>query len=644
MAAQDDVQAAFESAQPAGDAAAEEPAGAHPAGAHRALEAADLAAWLDGYMASSLERAEIAGAVVSVVKDGELLFSRGYGLADVEAEKTMDPARTLVRVGSTSKLFTWIAVMQLMEQGKLELDRDVNDYLDFRLPERDGPPVTIDDLMNHRGGFEEGLREVLVSDPERYISTEQYLKENLRPRVFPAGDVPAYSNYGTALAGYIVERVSGEDYDDYVERHILEPLGMAQSTFRQPLPESMEGDLSRGYMTRDMPPRAFEFVTTAPAGSLTTTAGDMARFMIANLQEGRFRSQRILQADTARHMLRSTVTAPPGFAVMAHGFFDARENGRRIVGHGGDTVVFHTDMNLLPDEGVGFFVSFNSRGKQDAVYALRSGLLSDFLDRYFPAPEREPDPPAIAGAAEHAEALAGHYQSSRRIETAFLKLLYLFQQENIEANADGTLSLGSKPGRRYREVSPGLWREEGGEHALYVTEVNGHRTILDSANPTAVLHAVPLWEDAALNQSLLFGALLVLLVVLCAWPIGWYYRRRYRQPPHLAGAQLAGYRLVRLAVLADLLYLAGWFVAFKPLLGNQLEAYGPGLDPLLRVLQYAGLVPLVAAALGLWNLWLSLRSGRGRVARLGGLVLALALLGVLWIAWVGKLMTFNLAY
>ncbi|HKX54950.1 MAG TPA: serine hydrolase domain-containing protein, partial [Xanthomonadales bacterium] len=476
------------------------------------LNPADLESWLDGYLSAALEPSKIAGAVVSVVQDGQLLFSKGYGYADVENKTPMDPARTLVRVGSTSKLFTWTAVMQQYEQGKLDLDTDVNSYLDFALPEHEGKPVTMNDLMTHRGGFEEGLKEVLVTDPAKYISTETYLKNHPRPRIFPSGAVPAYSNYGTALAGYIVERVSGEPFDDYIEKHILLPLNMQRSTFRQPLPESLQADMSKGYTRDDQPPYAFEQITTAPAGSLSATANDMANFMIAQLQDGRFGDQQILQPGTAQLMHSSTLRMPDGFATLAHGFFSGAENGRAIIGHGGDTIVFHTDLNMLPDENVGIFVSFNSRGAGDAVYGIRERLFVDFMDRYFPDATAEPTPAAIADAAVHAQELAGNYQSSRRIQTAFLKLFYLLHQTKVIANEDGTISLDSPEQGRFREIAPNLWRDVDSDHMLWVGEIDGRLTIADSRNPTDVLHAAPFTAHASLNLFILLGSLTVLLL------------------------------------------------------------------------------------------------------------------------------------
>ena len=285
------------------------------------LTAPDVEAWLNGLMSYGLENGDIAGSVIVVVKDGKVLFQAGYGYADVAGKIPMDPEKVMVRIGSTSKLFTWTAVMQLVEQGKLDLNRNVDDYLDFKVSPAGGKPITLLDLMHHRGGFEEGLKDIFALDPERLQSQEVYLKQHPRPLLFPAGTIPAYSNYGTALAGYIVERVSGEPYSRYIDNHILRPLGMTHSTFDQPLPERFKGQAALGYRQASQPAQHFELVATPAAGSATTTAADMARFMLAHLQ-----ASDILRTETAQLMHSPSETALPGFSTMAHGFFYETRN------------------------------------------------------------------------------------------------------------------------------------------------------------------------------------------------------------------------------------------------------------------------------------------------------------------------------
>ncbi|MEQ8935945.1 MAG: serine hydrolase domain-containing protein [Amphiplicatus sp.] len=209
-------------------------------GARAVLTKADAEAWLDGFMPFALERGGIAGAVVVIVKDGEILTSKGYGYADLETKKPVDPAATMFRPGSISKLFTWTAIMQLVEQGKVDLDADVNAYLDFEIPEAFGGPIKVRHLMTHTAGFEEAIKGIIIEDPEAMLPLDEYVKKALPARVYPAGEVPAYSNYATTLAGYIVARVSGQSFDDYIEQHIFAPIGMTRASFRQPLPADLE--------------------------------------------------------------------------------------------------------------------------------------------------------------------------------------------------------------------------------------------------------------------------------------------------------------------------------------------------------------------------------------------------------------------
>ena len=400
--------------EPAVSTAAPPASTAAPPSAHP-LDATDLHAWLDGLLPYGLRTGDIAGAVIAVVKDGKVIFQEGYGYSDVEKRTPMDAQKTMIRPGSTSKLFTWTAVMQLVEQGKIDLDRNVDDYLDFKVSPPSGPPITMRDLMNHRGGFEEGLKDILAIDPQGLPSTEAYLKQHPRPILFPPGEVPAYSNYGCALAGYIVQRISGEPFERYVEQHILLPLGMRHSTFDQPLPEKFRDEVSQGYRVASGPPQAYELIITRPAGSLTTTAADMTSFMLAHLQQGRFGEYQMLSAQTAQLMHSPSETSLPGFSTMAHGFFSEVRNGRTVIGHGGDSVVFHTELDLLPEEGVGIFYSFNSRGRDNAVYGLRKSLFDEFMNRYFPRTSPLADPPALASAAADAQKIAGRYQESRRV-------------------------------------------------------------------------------------------------------------------------------------------------------------------------------------------------------------------------------------
>jgi CubicO group peptidase (beta-lactamase class C family) len=622
------------------------PAPAPAANAHP-LDRADLEAWLDGMVPYALKAGDMAGAVVIVVKDGTVLLQKGYGYADVSKKLAMDPEHTMVRIGSTSKLFTWTAVMQLVEKGQLDLDRNINDYLDFTIPTDFGKPVTMRDLMNHRGGFEEGLKDVLWTNPHGVPSTEAYLKEHKRPMLFAPGEVPAYSNYGASLAGYIVERVSKEPYERYIERHILTPLGMTHSTFDQPLPERFAAAVSKGYRTASAPPGPYELIVTRPAGSATTTAADMSRFMLAHLQDGRVGDATILQADTVKLMHSPSEKALPGFATMAHGFFLETHNGRTVLGHGGDTIYFHNEFDLLPEEGVGIQFTFNSRGREEAVYLARASLFDGFMDRYFPPAAAAVDPPALSTAAADAQSIAGRYESSRRIEHGFLSLFYILQQSVIAANADGTISA---PGDLtpepviFREIGPQVWRRAGGTRQLALQTIGGVKTVIDSSDPTSVLQAVPLKRSSALNLTILSISCLILIWTLLAWLLSPWLRAPKNVADDLL-PQLKRLRLLlRAAVAFDALYLACWFMMLRPVLSLDLGFYNAGLDPTLAAMEVAGLFAIAAAALGIWCAWRLSRLNIPRRLRLRGFVTASALLGIVWIGIIGGLIRFSLNY
>ena len=270
------------------------------------LTAQDAQAWLDGLMPTALRTARTPGAVVVIVKDGQVLLEKGYGYSDEKARAPVDPKRTLFRPGSTSKLFTWTAVMQLVEQGRLDLDVDVNKYLDFQVPPLDGQPITLRQVMTHRAGFEERIKDLVAFDiPETPLG--EVLSGNMPARIYKAGTTSAYSNYATGLAGHIVERVSGLSFNDYVEKNVFGPLDMAHSTFRQPLPDALKGDMSVGYEESGKPGKGFEVVSIPPAGSLSSTGDDMAHFMIAHLADGRYGNARILKPETAHMIDRKSV-------------------------------------------------------------------------------------------------------------------------------------------------------------------------------------------------------------------------------------------------------------------------------------------------------------------------------------------------
>ncbi len=568
-----------------------------PAAAPHALTHDDLEAYLDGFFPDAMARADIAGAVVVVVKDGHVLLEKGYGYADIDSRKPVDPARTLFRPGSISKLFTWTAVMQLVEKKQLDLDHDVNDYLDFKIPEAFGKPITLRNLMTHTSGFEEHIKGLMVDDPARLLTLRDALVNGMPARIYPPGEVSAYSNYGASLAGYIVQRTSGEAFENYVAHHIFQPLKMEHSTFVQPLPAALASDMSKGYYVPEGKPQSFEFISMRPAGALTATADDMAHFMIAHLDNGSYDSVKILQPETAMLMHRAAFQPTPPLAAMALGFYHEDRNGHPIVGHGGDTQVFHSDLHLILDQNVGLFVSLNSAGHETSlVDNLRTFLLDHFMDRYFPGPAPTLATP-LASAPADAKAVAGAYIVSRRSDSNFFSVARIAQPIEIVADKDGSLSLPALAAaggvKKWIEVAPFVWREEHGTRRLVARLQDGHVRWVSSElfPPILVLQPVSFWQSAIFVLSLLGASVLMLALTVVFWPIKAILRWRYSQPFALSGRAALLYRLTRIFALIDVVAIGGW-AAF--LLSGQLRlsVFDAQSDGLVRILQLLSIMAI----------------------------------------------------
>jgi len=603
-----------------------------------ALTASDVNSWLDGMMGYAINAADIAGGVVVVVKDGEILTERGYGYRDVAARLPLEPQSTLIRPGSISKLFTWTAVMQLVERGQLDLDSDVNRYLDFQIPPLADRPVTLRNIMTHTAGFEESLKDLGSKGP--LLPLADYLRSHLPRRIYPPGDTPAYSNYATALAGYIIARVAKQPFEEYIEQQILRPLGMAHSSFRQPLPESLASALSKGYRVATEPPQYFEYINASPAGSLSCTADDMARFMIAHLHAGRYAEARILQPETARLMHTVQPKIYPALNGMALGFYETSRNGHQVIAHNGGTQFFHSDLHLFVDDDVGIFISLNSAGTADAASRIHDALFHGFADRYFPTPTAGPpvpgpptpgpteSPVSAQTAAEHARLMSGAWENSRRSASTFMSLADLLSPMMIAANADGTITV-PVPGHgdmAWRETSSFVWQQVGGVERMQAIVVDGRPTKLGfGMAPPAAFLPVPVYRSPTWLVPALGAALAVLLANGLLWPS--------RKIPVTRIVSIAA-ALVMLAFPLTLVYMAA-----------DIARFSAASDVWVLSIEAAAFIVFpFATVIGCFNVrsaWTERRGWRGRL----GSILVLASSGVLlWVAIAFHLMNFDTRY
>ena len=600
-----------------------------PAGEHQ-LTAEDVNAWLDGKLPDALKNGDIPGAVVSVVKDGQVVTTRGYGWADTGASGgqpvAVDPQKSLFRVASVSKIPTSIAAMQLVEQGKVNLDADISAYLDFEIERRFDEPLTLRHLLTHSAGFDEKGSLTKTTDLETYVKTSPPVQ------VFAPGTTPGYSNYGMALAGYIVQRVSGQPFETYVREHVLEPAGMTTSTYEQPLPKGMASSLGPGYMS-DGEEVSFELMGDFPAGSLTVSAPDFAAFMNAQLS----RSPKLLREETWEQMWspglgeeRLGNRAKAG--EMGLGYFELSRHGRRIVEHSGDIPGWHSKFELYPEEKTGIFISYNGDGNE-ASSSLREDLAQGFADRYFPGETVKAS--GSKDSAERARQVAGSYMPSRTSWTTFLSAwMPALALTTIEHTGDGKLKVDET---QLVEVEPWVWRQVDGRGAI-AAQVKDGKVVSLSQGPAFTLLPMTLLQQALVP---VFGVCLVLLlVVTVAWPVGALRRRRALKRGQEVGAPVPW--LTRVARGGGALALSAqltWTLLLVVFVANSstiTDGSFTWLIPVARcaqVLQALGVVAIIPAAA---DLVMSLRRRAGwRRVTMSAILLA-ALVALAWWAWAGN--------
>jgi CubicO group peptidase (beta-lactamase class C family) len=586
----------------------------------------EVGGFLDRFMPAQLARSGIPGAVVVVVKDDKVLAAKGYGFADVASRQPMTTDRTLTNIASIKKLFEGIAIMQLVEQGRLDLDQDVNRYLDFSIPTpKDGVPVTLRRLMTHRGGFEDWFKNSRGSFAER-----------LPPRLFPYGDVPAYSNYGASLTGYILARASGQPTQAYVTEHVLAPLGMRSSNFSYMAPLNgapaapNDGPLmATGYQVKpgSPPTRLDEYFADL---QLNATGDDMGRLMRAVLDGGVLDDRRILRAETLATMMAPQVREP--LSVMGLNFYQRAVGGVNFIGHRGDTSTFQDDLMFLPEQSFALYVAYNAQADDTQRDELEQAL----VDRYFAAPAiaRAPFTPRPADAAD----VAGWYEHTRRSETNLFSVEELFTQWRIKANADGSITTGiagffARPQTwvNRREVAPFVFEAPNGDRWAFANK-RGGLEILEFTDGTAGRERVAGYEIADLVQPMMSLSLAIMAGALLAWSAAVILRRVgvLRRP----GDQRLGRRLTFIYVALSLHLIAAAGAVFLVLADwAKRQIFVDALDPWLIALYVDAWAAVLAAPVVAWMAYRTWREAEsGVLTRSYFTLVAAAMLVSAWIA------------
>jgi CubicO group peptidase (beta-lactamase class C family) len=602
---------------------------AHP------LNKDDLEAFFDGLIPLQLERSDVAGASVLVMKDGETLLLKGYGYSDLKSKQPVDPTSTIFRLASISKLFTWISAMELVEQGKLDLDVDVNRYLDFPIKTSNGisAPITLRNLMTHTGGFEDTTRNIALTDNKYYLGLREFLIENQPRRLFKPGKVPAYSNYGVGLGSYIVQRVSGEPFEQYVAEHVFSPLGMTHSSFFQPLPKDLETLPSKGYHASTLKdPYGFERFSPLGAGGLSSSAADMARFGQALLNGGELDGHRILKQESLQAMWSPQFRASEALSPQGLGFYESRRNELKWLGHTGDLGAFHSLFYVEPRNKLVLFISYNSVG---SAITARDELLNDFSDRYFPQAQQQS---FIDVPRKELQEIEGFYQPTRRADSTQLKLLFLLAQFHPTLDKDGVLHVDEFKDLRghptlWKPIGKDLWQEIDEQDKFFAIRSADGRIVRVAAEfPGVQLERVPWYEQ----DHLIFTLLGISFVIVCSVLIALLLRltRRYllrsSEPIPKAGTLSLGalqrgaaiYWVVLLVGLAVVIGMVATGDSFRPT--SAWDKYFLLGDVLFAIAVVLSLFT-VASAVGVWQ-----RAATRRISQIKFTLLGLACLFLSW--------------
>ena len=594
-----------------------------------AIDPAVLAAFVDGVVRAYMTEKGIAGATVAVTDRGRPLLLRGYGTASLDPRREVDPESTLFRLGSISKTFTYVATMQLVAAGKLDLDAPVDRYLpaSLRTDDKHYPPIRLWHLMTHTAGFEDAAlsAHLFYGSPNGVPSMDDYLARYKPRRVRVPGLHADYSNYSVVLLGAIVQQVSGEPYDAYIERHILVPLGMRHTTFREPLasgdpraaPAYLVPDWSEGFKFKDggFVKQGFEYISNgAPAGAGSSDAADMARWMRMLLNGGELDGVQVLDPITFREMATPTWDNAPAVHAIAHGFFVGRYGRYASLEHGGDTIWFHSDIVVLPQAGIGVFVATNT----DTGDALADALPRLIFERFLPGARAPLAPAPPANFKKIADAYAGAWLSERRNFSTLEKGLSVDVLETaITSDGHLVVSAGGQS-RQYVQVAPDVFRSIDDSDCIQF--LRDHRGRI-SGLASAYGHVVYDRADAFDNPFTLIAAL-ALLALACACALIGAWGRRGRSARTGSAREREG----RAPARAFLFAIAGWLLFFLVAAAALMSIVAAGAvdilfhypPPMLRatviVAYLAALLTFVASCflprvwrLRSWSFWHKLR-------------------------------------
>lgn len=573
----------------------------------------ELQAFIDSLIQQKMEEHHIPGVQFILVKDGEVFFAKGYGYADLENKIPVDPERTLYRICSIAKVVTGTAVMQLVEQGKIDLNKDINDYLSlFKVKNKFPQPVTMNHLLTHTAGFDDMYLKKVGRTPEEQMPLGEFLAKRLPPVITPPGEISTYSNLGNALAGYLVEVISQQDFADYAAEHIFKPLEMTRSSFR--LPDSLAPDLVNGYFYKNgkyqnMP---FDYLNDYPAGQMVSTATDMAKFMIAHLQNGRYKDRQILKESTIKQM------HSPQFkhhlklhGDMGHTFAIGAVQGHRLLEHNGGYIGAATRLWLLPDLNIGIYVACNTMNSQ-----LNYDVTNQLAERYFPKIKKDTTTFPIENLPPYdadVDRFVGTYRFTRYTHRSMTKTGVLFgmiaPELSIWQNDEGMILMKDWHGkpRRMIQVEPLLFQSIDDDYYCAFRQNNDGKITHLFTHGTTAFEKVPWYYTLPFQRTFFFACFAILLLAALKIAIQFVIRKIKKKKVARTVIQNRLHWLTWLSSFTLLFYLLAFGVTLLLIPEQEaLVGFGYGLPKvisLIQVIPFVGIIFLLVMLFYLIKSW-----------------------------------------
>lgn len=538
---------------------------AHPAMAVRP----GLASELDRWIAQRMETDDIPGAAVVVVADGEVVYRAGHGVEDLSTGAQVTPDRTRFHLGSISKALTATALVRLAEQGRVDLDLPVDHYLGEQTPP--GEPPTLRQLLSHAGGYEQHAIGTGASDRSGFLPLVDYLDARPPVQVVSPGELTIYSSVGIAVAGRVLETVTGQPFPDAMHAELLRPAGMTATSFPTPPDDPATAIGHRSTSTGLHAYRDPYFSLVGPGGDVVSTADDITRFLLAHLDGS------LLGHRASRDMHRITIRNHPAQRGRSVGFSEwgRRDSGGRFQDGGAPGTL--SRLFLMPERSIGLFVA-HTNGDADDFNRDLTDLIVDRL-----APDADVGSHRPAGSAGDLSPYVGTYRDYSTSQHGLGRLAALLGQIQV-TETDGALRIGA---RTYRPTADGVFTDDTGRVAAFRgTDRDVDHLLID----TAAYRRVPELASTSMQLGLLGGAVLISALAGAAGAIGTL--RRTIALPVAVTTLVAGLGVVT--------YTAGVAVTLRPLIDDPWRAVAgepAALQTLTIVLGASG----AAAAAAVWQ-------------------------------------------